>query len=274
MTDLKEIIATTERYNFHSHTEFCDGRFPMTEMAAAAVKCGMEHYGFSPHSPVPVQSPCNMRREDVAKYLETAGELRERYAGECCFHTSMEIDYMGADWGPRHDYFQRLPLDYRIGSVHFVPNQDGIPVDCDGSYERFARNLKDAYGGDIRYVVEKYFEQVITMTEYGGFEMLGHLDKIAANASQAQPGIEDEEWYHGLVSHVLDLAADKGLVVEINTKAYEGKDRFFPAVKWWPQLIVRNLPLAVNSDAHYTDRITSGREEALRTLRQLRDRQA
>ena len=35
----------------------------------------------------------------------------------------MEIDYLNDDWGPANDYFQSLPLDYRIGSVHFIPTR-------------------------------------------------------------------------------------------------------------------------------------------------------
>ena len=48
--DFKKIISSTHNYNFHSHTQFCDGRADMETMARAAVACGMEHYGFSPHS--------------------------------------------------------------------------------------------------------------------------------------------------------------------------------------------------------------------------------
>ncbi|MDE5725671.1 MAG: PHP domain-containing protein [Duncaniella sp.] len=50
--NIKEIIAATRDYNFHSHTQFCDGREPMEAMAAAAVAEGLTHYGFTPHSPI------------------------------------------------------------------------------------------------------------------------------------------------------------------------------------------------------------------------------
>lgn len=81
---------------------------------------------------------------------------------------SFEIDYFGPDFGPHIDYFQNLDLDFRLGSVHFVPNQDGVLLDCDGSVDRFKRYLKDGYAGDLRYVVERYFEQVLGMLERGG----------------------------------------------------------------------------------------------------------
>ena len=57
----------------------------------------------------------------------------------------MEIDFVSRDFGPHIDYFQRLPLDFRLGSVHFVPTQDGVWLDCDGRFERFAGYLRDGF---------------------------------------------------------------------------------------------------------------------------------
>lgn len=267
--DIKDIIVSTDRYNLHSHTQFCDGRFPMDEMAESAAAAGMLHYGFSPHSPICCESGCNMSRESVPVYLDEAARLRDMYAGTMSIMTSMEIDFISADFGPHIDYFQKLPLDYAIGSVHFVPTRDGVPVDCDGRFPRFAGNLEQAFDGDIRYVVEKYFEHVLMMQERGGFGLLGHFDKIAGNASQACEGIEEQGWYEALVDDVISHAVSSGTVVEINTKAYEETGRFFPAVKWWPKLVEAGVPVAIDSDAHYRDRINSGREQALTLWRKL-----
>ena len=66
--DFNSIISQTRNYNFHSHTQFCDGHAPMSDMARAAAASGMRHYGFSPHSPIPIPSPCNMKAEDVDDY--------------------------------------------------------------------------------------------------------------------------------------------------------------------------------------------------------------
>lgn len=241
----------------------------MSDMAAAALRENMAVYGFSPHSPVPVDSPCNMAPEAVACYLDRASRLRDEYAGRMDLLTSMEIDFLSPDFGPHIDYFQRMPLHYRIGSVHFVPTRTGVPVDCDGSYERFAVNLREAFGGDLRYVVEKYFEQVLTMLERGGFDILGHFDKIAGNASQALPSLEEQGWYAALVEDVASHAVSAGVAVEINTKAFEKNGRMFPASRWWQTLAAKGLTVVVDSDAHYPDRINSGRNEALSLLREM-----
>lgn len=271
IVEITDIIGRTERYNFHSHSEFCDGRAPISEIVKAACIEGFEVWGVTPHSPINVDSPCNMMREDIPKYLAVMDSLKESYDGKIQLLTSLEIDYMSRDFGPHIDYFQNLPLDYRLGSVHFVPNQERVHFDCDGSVERFSRYLQDAFHGDLRYVVEKYFEQVLTMIESGGFDMLGHFDKIIGNASAIDPEIEHSRWYEALVDDVVAGAKSNSLVVEINTKAIIDRKRFFPATIWWEKLINAGLPLAVNSDCHYPDRTNLGRPEALEILRKIRN---
>ena len=61
--------------------------------------------------------------------------------------------------GPSHSYFRDLGLDYSIGSVHFIPTQNGTLVDIDGNFERFSDNMQRNFNGDIRYVVDTYFRQ-------------------------------------------------------------------------------------------------------------------
>lgn len=157
---IKDVVTTTDAYNFHAHSQYCDGRDTMSAIAAAAAEAGMKYFAFTPHSPVPIDSPCNMDKKKMDEYMEEVDRLHRLYSPDMVVLKSLEIDYLGDDWGPHIDYFQRLPLDFRLGSVHFVPNQDGVLLDCDGRFERFARYLKEGYRSDLRYVVEKYFEHV------------------------------------------------------------------------------------------------------------------
>lgn len=267
---LISIINTTDNYNFHSHTQFCDGRAPMEVMAMAASDAGFEVWGFTPHSPLNQPSSCNMKAERMDEYIAEAERLKEIYLPAMRVLTSLEIDYMSPDFGPHIDYFQKLPLDYRLASVHFVPTQDGRWLDCDGRFERFNSYLQTDYRGDLRYVVEKYFEQVLQMLERGGFDILGHFDKIIGNAAIADPSLEEQSWYESLVDDVIEHAKTAEVIVEINTKSLEDKKRFFPALKWWQKMLVAGLPLAVNSDAHYPDRVNAGRDDALKILSELK----
>lgn len=268
MFNFKSITLGDSRYNFHSHTQFCDGRATMAEFAEAVSKAGFRHWGFSPHSPVPIDSPCNMAEYDVPIYLAEVCRLNSLYeSSDIEFYTSMEIDYLGEHWGPANDYFQQLPLDYRIGSVHFIPAPDtGEPVDIDGRYESFLRKMHDYFHDDIHYVVNTFFDQSLAMVRAGGFDLIGHFDKIGHNASHFCPGIEDEPFYRRRLLELTDAIIASGVTVEINTKALAEHGRLFPSSSVWPILLKAGVPVVVNSDAHYTHLVNASRPEALAML--------
>lgn len=261
-----DIARATTRYNFHSHTQWCDGRAPIAEMVNAAIEAGMEHWGFSPHSPVPIESSCNMSREAVAEYLAEVRRLQQLHAGRISLYASMEIDYLGDSWGPADEYFRTLPLDYRIGSVHFVESpRDGM-IDIDGRPENFAVKMERHFDGDIRRVVEMFYEQSCRMVEAGGFDIIGHFDKIRFNAINYSPGIDREPWYGALVDNLIDLIISSDVTVEINTKAYGQSGVMFPEPGLLPRLVEAGVPVVVNSDAHYPDKVDAGRAAGLGLL--------
>lgn len=266
-------IGDSRRYNFHSHTQFCDGRAAMEAFVPAAVAAGFTHYGFSPHSPVPIVSPCNMHRDNVGIYLAEVERLKHLWGDRIKLYASMEIDYLDESWGPSNEYFQALPLDYRIGSVHFIPSDDG-PIDIDGRFESFARKMKEHFHSDIRYVVETFYRQSIAMVEAGGFDIIGHFDKVGHNASHYQPGVEELSWYKKAVDALIDCIVASDLIVELNTKALREHNRVFPAPQYLPRLISAGVPVIVNSDAHVPALIDAGRVEGFAMLDNIKVKQS
>lgn len=252
--------------NYHSHTEFCDGRASMSEMAAAASLVGFDVWGTSPHSPVCCDSCANMKAESLLSYLEESARLKSLYEGKMKILTGMEIDYISPEFGPHIEYFRTLPLDFRIGSVHFVRTREGKSVDVDGPVERFLKYLDSEYDGDIRYVVETYFAMQIEMLKFGGFNVIGHLDKIGDNASAAFHNLEDQLWYADYVENVISEAVEKDVVIEINTKKYQTSGRFFPSERWWHLLKKYGSRIVLSTDAHYPDKVDAGYHEAYALL--------
>ncbi len=253
--------------NYHSHTEFCDGRASMAEIANAAFNAGFKTWGVSPHSPICCPSGANMKAEDVGEYIREASRLKEVYRDKMCILKGMEIDYVSHEFGPHIEYFQALPLDYRIGSVHFVRTREGKPVDVDGPAERFLKFLESEYEGDIDYVARTYFKMELEMLELGGFDIIGHLDKIGDNGSHAKSDLESQSWYEEYVDKVIAKAVEKNVIIEINTKKFNICNRFFPAERWWPYLKKYNAKLVLSTDAHYPDKVDAGYSEAYERLK-------
>lgn len=247
----------------------------MATMVHEAIASGVEHYGFTPHSPIPFDSPCNMEASQTDAYFAEVARLRKDYARLINLYAGMEIDYLGKTWGPSHPYFDTLPLDYRIGSVHFIPTPDGSKeIDVDGRPDGFARKLAEYFDGDLRYVIDTFYARSLEMIEAGGFDIIGHFDKIGFNATWVKPGIEDEPFYRRHIDDMVDAIREKGIIAEVNTKSWIPRDgasteeilrlypRLFPSAHVIGRLVKAGVPLAVNSDSHYPKRITTGREAA------------
>lgn len=270
MLDFIKLIGTSTLYNFHSHTQFCDGHATMAEFAAEAVRQGFSHYGFSPHSPTPFATSCNMPHDDVAAYLTEAERLKLLHASTPTrFYKAMEVDFLGTHWGPASSYFQDMGLDYMIGSVHFIPSQRGEMVDIDGHYESFRRKMAEHFRNDIRYVVNTFYDQSMVMVSLGGFDIIGHYDKIGHNAGHYRKGIEQEGWYRDRADELTEAIIASGVTVEINTKARQEHGRFFPAATFWKRLKESGAPVIINSDAHWPNLINASRQEALDLYRNI-----
>lgn len=268
MIDVNRIAKSTDRYNFHCHTQFCDGHAPMQDFVNAALDIGLEHLGFSPHSPLTFATNCNMAADDVPAYLAEVKRLQKFCEGRGLnIYASMEIDYIDS-WGPASDYFKSLPLDYRIGSVHFIPSlvHSGRWIDIDGCFSQFMQRMEREFDNDIVYVVNTFFEQSMKMVDAGGFDIIGHLDKIAHNAGDYQPGIDDEPWFEQKVRTLIENVMDHHMTIEVNTKAWTKFHRFFPAQKWFKLLKRWNVPIVVNSDSHYPHLLNSARHLAFALL--------
>ena len=252
--------------NYHSHCSFCDGRAPLEEFVKEAIRQGFYSYGVSSHAPLPFPTRWTMEWEQMEAYLDEFKNLRSKYADEIELYVGLEIDYLNEESNPSVARFTELPLDYRIGSVHLLYDAAGEVVDIDCSPAVFKERVDRHFNGDVLGVVRMYFDRLFRMVELGGFDVLGHADKMHYNASCYHPGLLDEPWYEALMKDYFSLVASRGYLVEINTKAYDSLGTFYPNSRYWELMKEYQIKVLVNSDAHYPERINAGRMEALRLL--------
>jgi histidinol-phosphatase (PHP family) len=118
--------------------------------------------------------------------------------------------------------------------------------------------------------VNKFYDQSLEMVTRGGFDIIGHYDKIGNNASHFQHGIEQEDWYLDRVNQLTEAIIQSGVAVEINTKARANHGRFFPSEIHWRKLLDAGVTILVNSDAHYHDLINASRDEAFKIIEQIK----
>ena len=252
--------------NYHSHCSFCDGRAPLEEFVKEAIRQGFYSYGVSSHAPLPFPTRWTMEWGQMEAYLDEFNNLRQKYADEIELYVGLEIDYLNEESNPSVARFTELSLDYRIGSVHLLYDAAGEVVDIDCSPAVFKERVDRHFNGDVLRVVRMYFDRLFRMVELGGFDILGHADKMHYNASCYHLGLLDEPWYEALMKDYFSLVASRGYLVEINTKAYDSLGTFYPNSRYWELMKEYQIKILVNSDAHYPERINAGRMEALRLL--------
>lgn len=257
----------TNQTNYHSHCLYCDGRANMEDFIRFAISEGFTSYGISSHAPLPFSTAWTMEWDRMDDYLSEFSRLKEKYADRIELAVGLEIDYLDADNNPSSSRFQELPLDYRIGSVHMLYSPAGTIVDIDTPANIFRQLVDKHFDGDLDYVVRLYYGNLLRMVELGGFDIVGHADKMHYNASRYRPGLLDETWYDTLVREYFEAIAGRGYIVEINTKAYHELGTFYPNERYFSFLKELGIRVQVNSDAHYPERINSGRPEALDTLK-------
>lgn len=252
--------------NYHSHCLYCDGRADMEAFVRFALSGGFSSYGFSSHAPLPFPTSWTMEWDRMDDYLSEFHRLKAKYADRIELYVGLEIDYLDETSHPGIARFRDLPLDYRIGSVHMLPTAEGEVVDIDVPADTFCRLVDIRFGGDLDRVVHLYYDRLLRMVELGGFDIVGHADKMHYNASCYRRGLLDEEWYDDLVRSYFQEIARHGYQVEVNTKSYLDKHVLFPNVRYFSYLNRLGIRVQVNSDAHYPERINDGRREALQAL--------
>lgn len=253
--------------NYHSHTLYCDGRAVMEDFIRFAVHRGFTSYGISSHAPLPFPTHWTMEWDRMDDYLSEFRRMKEKYAGKIELAVGLEIDYLDEENNPSLSRFRKLPLDYRIGSVHMLHNAQGEAVDIDVSAAVFRDIVGKHFNGDLDKVIRLYYDSLLRMVEAGGFDIVGHADKMHYNAAAYRPGLLDEPWYDSLVRDFFQQIAARGYIVEINTKAFESLGTFYPNKRYFSLLKDLGVRVQVNSDAHYPERIDSGRSEALLALK-------
>lgn len=266
-----ESLTNMQPSNFHSHCIFCDGRSYPEDYIKFALSANFRAYGFSSHSPLPFETCWNMSAADMPAYLNEIARLKEKYKDRIEIYTGLEIDCLDETYNASIPYFQELPLDYRISSIHFIPWRQPLleaNMTCiDGSYSDFHTAIEERYRGNIRAVVADYYHSSMRMVESGGFDIVGHMDKIYMNAGRHPDFDRDADWYGRLLEEYIRLIAEKALIVEINTKNYLRKQQTFPHLSLFSLLKKYQIPVMVNTDSHFPELIHAGRTDVLQLLK-------
>ncbi len=255
--------------NYHGHTFFCDGQGAPEDYVKKAIDLGMNILGISSHAPVPFETGWNMAMEKLPGYLSQLTDLKQKYRNKITLLSSMEVDYIPGLAGPMHPVVQKAKLDYTIGSVHFTDRfPDGAHFSIDDATSIFLKGMEEIFEGDICKLVKRYFNLQKEMLEKEPPQIIGHLDKIRLHNRNRFFFDETDDWYVEEVQSTMRLAAEKGVVVEINTKFFDATKQTFPSKDHYKWMSVNKIPITISSDAHKTENLLSGFSNVTKLLQE------
>lgn len=236
--------------NLHTHTNYCDGRNTAEEYIEAAIEKGFLSIGFSGHSYLPFDEGYCLSPAGTVEYCRHILSLKEKYRGKIEVYLGIETDYF-SNLGIREA--EKMKLDYRIGSVHYISDKDCSKYYCiDNKIEQINEGIQDIAGGDARIFVEKYYDTIEKMILEQQPEIIGHLDLIKKLNHNNLFFNEEESWYKEVLDKVTSTIALSGSIVEVNTGGIARGYTSFP----YPSRFIlemikeKNIPITLNSDAH------------------------
>ncbi|UII29579.1 histidinol-phosphatase [Fulvivirga ulvae] len=254
--------------NYHGHCKYCDGNFAPEEYAKRAIDKDFLAYGFSSHSPLPIENGWSMKEADIEKYLQDIELLKGRYYSKLEIYTGLEADYIEGISSPK-ELKVRYNLDYVIGSVHYAGRYpDGKLWEIDGDTKSFQAGLKAIYNNNIRKCISTYYGLIRDMIDLQTPDIVGHLDKIKIHNADNIYFSEFDKWYQTEVISTLKAIKDRGCILEVNTRGiYTRKNwQTYPSRWILEKAYELKIPVTLTSDAHHPEEINMAFERSAAML--------
>ena len=212
------------RTNFHTHTNYCDGKHSVEEIVRDAVLQNISQLGFSSHAPLPLPTQWSLLDDqEFEKYVNEIQSVQKMYQNKIEIFKGIEADYIPGMTKDFQYLKQKFELDYVIGAVHLVrPDFSDEVWFIDGKTSYFDKGIEILFGGDAKRAAQTYFRQIKEMITVQKFDIIAHFDKIKMNNSERYFS-ESDQWYINEAEDVLQLLKQRGIILEINTRGFYQK---------------------------------------------------
>jgi len=236
--------------DYHMHSSYSDGRSAPEDYIVPALAAGLSEIGFSEHLTLFKElENWNMNPANMSSYIHHLESIRKN-TNSIKIKTGLEVDFFAGKENEIRAFLSSLPLDYIIGSVHYLGDKT---VDVGPEFYE---------GKSFDSLFESYFESVCIAVSSGLFDIIGHCDLIRIYGYK--PSFDQEPLYRNLAKTM----KRHDVVFEVNTN---GRNRpladFYPDRRFLNIFREENVPVCVNSDAHMPARVGQYFDEAYELLR-------
>ena len=258
--------------DMHMHGNHSDGKGWPFEFALEAATKDIDTLGFSDHSPIPFNNEWSMKLNSMGKYVDSILTLKNEFRGRINIYLGMELDYIPDTDVKKHIGFKHLPLDYFIGSVHYIYSKklDRF-LEVDSSADDFKYLVTEGFDGDGRKVYESYYSNVRDMIKEYRPVFTAHVDLVTKNNGKNLYFDVNESAYLYEVDKTLDVAKTYGTIIEVNmggmAKGYMNSP--YPSVYILRECQKRGIPITMNSDAHRPSDMAYHFDSVMRNLKKI-----
>jgi histidinol-phosphatase (PHP family) len=240
--------------DYHMHSRFSeDGDDTLEAMCLRSIELGLPEIGFSEHWDVgPYElNPRYFKPEPWFAELE---RLRGLFAGKLVIRAGIEVAEPHLYPQETAEALQQAPLDYVIGSVHYVGRNFMFNA------EYFRTHSDDEVYGD-------YFNELEQMVRIADVDIVAHFD-IPARTGIPIFGY-DPLRYEERIRSVLKTCIERGLALDVNVSGLRKPSRnIMPDARilgWYSDLGGQRLTLG--SDAHRLPEVGLHLEKGLEAIR-------
>ncbi|MDO5546994.1 MAG: histidinol-phosphatase HisJ family protein [Eubacteriales bacterium] len=241
--------------DLHTHTQYSYDAEPGTveENVCAAIARGISILGITEH--VDFFRKAEHILADVEAERVDIERCREKYRGQISILAGVEIGQPHGNPEAARKFLSEHRFDYLIGSLHAMPN------DIDLYFHEYEKLDCDA-------VLQEYFDEVERMLDFGGFQILGHID-YPLRVMKLPDNHPTFAGFMDRVEPILQTLIDRGIALESNAKSLMG---------WQKQVGPEDFVLeryremggellTVGSDSHSPKTMGNGIEQAMERLR-------
>ena len=226
--------------NYHTHTNFCDGKNTAEEVVSAAIDKGFKAIGFSGHGYTPFDTSYCMT--DTDGYIREISRLKNEYAGEIEIYCGVEEDIFSP--------VKRESYDYIIGSSHYF-KIGGSYLPVDESFESLKKAI-DEFGGDPIKLAESYYNEFVTYINTRKPDIVGHFDLLTKFDEMGESIFSRNSAYINLAEKYLKEALHSEVIFEVNTGAISRGYRKtpYPDEKLLYTIMKNSGKVIISSDSH------------------------
>ncbi|MGQ9663005.1 MAG: histidinol-phosphatase HisJ family protein [Kiritimatiellia bacterium] len=241
--------------DLHIHTAFCKHAIGQPgDYVTAARHIALGEIAFTDHVPSPdgYDPLCRMTLDEFPLYRAAVSAAQQAAAPPLVLF-GIEADYYEGCEAFLSGWLPSQKFDVVLGSVHYIG---------DWGFDNSA-NLHRWKNADVTEVWRSYFCLVAKLVRSRLFDVVGHLD-LPKKFGYRPP----DRLVREMALPILDLIADAGMVIEINTGGLRKPVReIYPAATLLALAREREIPICFGSDAHAPAEVGYAFEAALALAR-------